>query len=998
MDAGGQTMATKKGKKQGGNPPSPANVPNQDPIVVGIGASAGGLEAFEKFFTNMPAESGSGMAFVLVQHLDPTHKSVLTDLVKRYTKMNVFEVKDGVDVQPNCAYIIPPNKDMALLHGKLHLMEPESPRGMRLPIDFFFRSLAQDQHERAICIVLAGTGTDGTLGLKAIKGEGGMAMVQDPDSAKYDGMPRSAIATGLADYILPPDKMPAQLLGYVEHAFGKQVTKEADSPPKVIDSLQKIFILLRAQTGHDFSYYKQNTIHRRIERRMAVNQIEQIDLYVRYLQQNRLEVETLFRELLIGVTNFFRDPDAFTALEGQIIPRLLDNKPPGATIRVWVPGCSTGEEAYSIAILLRERMDEQKKEYKVQIFATDIDSEAIEKARAGIYPDSIAADVSAERLQRFFSQENNHYRIKKTIRDMVVFAAQNAIEDPPFSRLDLISCRNLLIYLGPELQKRVIPLFHYALNRDGFLFLGNSETIGEFGDLFASVDRKWKLYQRKEMISPRMTVLDFPGQRFMEEGATLLPARAKGKRERIDIREVLEQVLLAEYTPACVIVNEKGEVLYIHGRTGKYLEPASGEATLNVIRMARKGLNLELAAALRKVVAKKEIIRYEGLQVKANGSTNTVNLIVAPVTKPALISGLIMILFEDVTHIEHPEVPAMGVVSTDKDQHIADMERELRAKEEHLQTTIEELETSNEELKSTNEELQSTNEELQSTNEELETSKEELQSVNEELVTVNMELQKKVDELSRANNDMNNLMAGTGIATIFVDRQLRIQRFTPTATQVINLIQTDVGRPVNHIVSNLVYDDLVKDIKAVLDSLIPKEVEVRTKEGTWYLVRILPYRTLENVIDGAVLTFVQITQQKQAQRELHQLNQQIQEARDYAENIVDTIREPLLVLSAELKVVSANPAFYNTFKVSAVEAMGKPIYELGNNQWDIPNLRKLLEEILPEQSTLNDYEVTHDFEVIGKRTMRLNAREISQAAGKERLILLAIEDITGKQT
>jgi two-component system CheB/CheR fusion protein len=991
-------MTAKKSKKSGENSPSPANVATKDLIVVGIGASAGGLEAFESFFTHMPAESGSGIAFVLVQHLDPTHKSILTDLVKHYTKMKVFEVEDGVAVQPNCTYIIPPNKDMALLHGKLHLIEPELARGMRLPIDFFFRSLAQDQHERAICIVLSGTGTDGTLGLKAIKGEGGMAMVQDPKSAKYDGMPRSAIATDLMDYILSPDKMPAQLLTYAEHAFGKAIAKEAPPPPKVIDSLQKIFILLRAQTGHDFSYYKQNTIHRRIERRMAVNQIEQIDLYVRYLQQNPLEVETLFRELLIGVTNFFRDPEAFAILEEQIIPQLFESKSPGETIRVWGPGCSTGEEVYSLAILLRERMNALKQEYKVQVFATDIDNEAIEKARAGVYPDSIATDVSAERLHHFFSREDNHYRIKKTIRDMVVFAQQNVIEDPPFSRLDLISCRNLLIYLGLELQKRVISLFHYALNQDGFLFLGNSETIGEFSDFFGSVDRKWKLYQRKKVISPQLAAVDFPTSQHLREGGMMIPSiKAKGREERVNLREVVEQALLTEYTPACVIVNEKGEVLYIHGHTGKYLEPASGEATLNVIRMARKGLNLELAVALRKVVAQKEMIRYEGLRVKTNGNTHTVNLIVAPVTKPALMPDLVMILFEDVADIEPSEAPALELVGSDKDQHIADMERELRAKEEHLQTIIEELETSNEELKSTNEELQSTNEELQSTNEELETSKEELQSVNEELLTVNTELQKKVDELSRANNDMNNLIAGTGIATIFVDHQLRIQRFTPPATQVINLIQTDVGRPVNHIVSNLAYGNLVKDIKAVLNSLIPKEVEVRTEEGVWYLMRILPYRTRENVIDGAVLTFVQITQQKQTQAELHQLNQQVQAARDYAENIVETIREPLLVLDDALKVISANPAFYKTFKVSALEVIGKQIYQLGNNQWDIPTLRKVLEEILPEQNTLNDYEVTHDFEVIGKRTMRLNAREINRAAGKEeRLILLALEDITDK--
>jgi two-component system CheB/CheR fusion protein len=981
--------------------PATADAP-KELIIVGIGASAGGLEAFENFFTALPAGSGSNMAFVLVQHLDPTHKSILTDLVKRYTKMNVFEVQDGMAVEPECAYIIPPNRDMAALHGKLHLMEPESPRGLRLPIDYFFRSLAQDQGERAICIVLAGTGTDGTLGLKAIKGEGGMVMVQAPESAKYDGMPRSAVATGLADYILPPQEMPAQLLAYVERVFGKPGVKApAAAPPKNTDTLHKVFILLRAHTGYDFSFYKQNTIQRRIERRMAVNQIERLERYVRYLQQTPLEVETLFKELLIGVTNFFRDPEAFAVVQEKALPNLLANKAPGAAIRVWAPGCSTGEEAYSWAILLRERLDELKKEYKVQVFATDIDSEAIEKARAGIYPDSIAADVSPERLQRFFThnQDDSHYRVSKTIRDMVVFARQNVIEDPPFSKQDIISCRNLLIYLGPELQKRVIPLFHYALNQNGYLFLGNSETIGEFVDLFAAVDRKWKLYQSKGVSAIRPAIHDFAAAPLPEQAGEILAAGRKTKRDRISIREAVEQTLLADYAPACAIVNEKGEVLYIHGRTGKYLEPPPGEASLNILRMAREGLKLELTAALRKAIAKKETVRCQNLPVKANGGAITVNLSVSPVTNPASIPGLVMVVFEDVPPVESPNIAAdVSRESTNNNQRLADLERELKAKDEHLQTTIEELETSNEELKSTNEELQSTNEELQSTNEELETSKEELQSVNEELITVNMELLKKVDELSRANNDMNNLMAGTGIATVFVDHQLRIQRFTPTATQVINLIQTDVGRPVSHIVSNLAYGNLVKDIKAVLDTLIPKETEVQTTDGLWYLMRILPYRTLENVIDGAVITFVQITQQVQTQKELTRLNQNLQDVRDYAENIIATLREPLLVLDASLKVVSANRAFYHTFKVNQVDTEGRLIYELGNGQWDIPALRTLLEKILPNKRALKDFEVTHTFETIGACTMRLNAREIKQAEGQSRLILLAIEDATGKSS
>ncbi len=883
-------MTAKKKKTQSSKQPQPKTqkkpLNQNDPKskndnnfpIVGIGASAGGLEAFEKFFAHMPPDSG--MAFVLVQHLSSPHKSILDDLVQRLTRMKVSVVRDGVKVEPNCAYIIPPNKDMALLHGKLHLMEPGAPRGLRLPIDFFFRSLAQDQHERAICIVLSGTGTDGTLGLKAVKGEGGMAMAQDAESAKYDGMPRSAVQTGLVDYIMPPDKMPQQLITYVEHAFGKEARQVAVTVPETTDSLQKIFILLRAQTGHDFSYYKQNTIRRRIERRMAVNQIEPLPDYVKYLHQNPLEVETLFRELLIGVTNFFRDPDAFEILREKVVPRLFEARIPDQTVRIWVPGCSTGEEAYSIAMLLREQMDTLKRDFKIQVFATDIDSDAIEKARAGIYPDGIVADVSPERLGRFFSKENSSYQIQKTIRDMVVFAEQNVIGDPPFSKMDLISCRNLLIYMELELQKKVLPLFHYALKQGGLLFLGNSESVGEFTDLFATLDRKWKIYQRQGVSTIHRPLLDFPPPSFMKDiGITAGDKRGRNEK-KMSVRELAEKSLLQRYTPACVIVNEKGEVLYIHGRSGKYLEPASGEASLNILRMAREGLRLELTTAIRKVVAQKRDVRYEGLKIKSNGEHQIINLIVSPILDPPSMQGLIMVLFEDVVVSKHVEASKdRGELITDKEQRIVDLERELRAKEDYLQTTIEELETSNEELKSTNEELQSSNEELQSTNEEMETSKEELQSVNEELVTVNNEHQKKIEELSRANNDMNNLLAGTGVGTIFLDHQLRIQRFTPAAIGVINLIQTDIGRPVGHIASNLVgYDHLVQDVQAVLDSLISKEIEVQTQEDQWYLMRILPYRTVENVIEGAVITFVEVTGQKLAQDALRESENRFQVA------------------------------------------------------------------------------------------------------------------------
>ncbi len=461
------------------------------------------------------------MAFILVQHLDPNHKSILTDLVKRATPMDVAEVTDGMQVEPNRAYIIPPNRNMAILHGSLQLIEPVEPRGLRLPIDFFFRSFAQDQGERAICVVLSGTGTDGTLGLKAIKEKGGMVMVQDPQSAKYDGMPRSAIGTGLADFVLPPDKIAEQLLSFVQHAFGPGVKRAPEPIPKKTAELNKIYVLLRNQTGHDFSYYKPNTILRRIERRMTVNQLSRLRDYVRYLQQSPLEVETLFKELLIGVSNFFRDPEAFQALNQIVIPALFKDRPMDDPVRVWVPGCATGEEAYSIAMMLREQLDGLKQEYKLQVFATDIDSTAIETARNGVYPDSIAVDVSAERLRRFFTREDNSYQVSKAVRDTLVFAEQNLIKDPPFSRLDLISCRNLLIYLEGDLQKRLLPLFHYALRKNGCLFLGSSETIGSATDLFGVLNRKWKLFRRKGGGLPQVTGINMPAAPFPLDTAGL---------------------------------------------------------------------------------------------------------------------------------------------------------------------------------------------------------------------------------------------------------------------------------------------------------------------------------------------------------------------------------------------------------------------------------------------------------------------------------------------
>ena len=910
--------------------------------IVGIGASAGGLAAFEAFFSGMPLDADPGMAFVLVQHLAPDHGSILTELIQRTTHMKVFEVVDGVTVQVNCAYIIPPNRDMAFLNGTLQLLEPSAPRGHRLPIDFLFRSLAQDQRERAIGVVLSGTGSDGTLGVRAIKGEGGMVMVQNPDSCEFDGMPRSAMGTGMVDYELPPAEMAAQLMAYVGHAFGRPPRPAIASEPLNESTLKKIFILLRTQTGHDFSQYKTSTIYRRIERRMAVHQVDTMNSYVKYLQQTPVEIEALFRDLLIGVTNFFRDPEAFDVLEAQVIPKLFEGKPPGSTIRAWSTGCSTGEEAYSIAILLQERLEQLRQSYKVQVFATDLDSRAIATARAGIYPASIANDISAERLARFFTAEpdGSAYRVHKGIRDMLIFSEHDLIRDPPFSKLDMISCRNLLIYMNTDLQKKLIALFHYALMPGGMLFLGTSETVGEFGGLFAVLDRKSKAYQRKE---------DFQGAkraalgRFMSHLAHQPPATAKdtalnlttmttGKNPaplKLSLREMTEQALLQQVTPTGALVNGHGDILYLHGRTGMFLEPAPGDAGINnILKMAREGLRRDLTTALHKAASTKERTRALGLRVKTNGHFTLVNLTVCPVAHgpaAALESPLFLVILEAAA-VPEPHAgqvtalaPDAGLETHNKDAkaQIAELTEELQAKEEYLHAANEELETSNEELKSSNEEMQSVNEELQSTNEELETSKEELLSINEELSTVNAELQVKVTDLSRANNDMNNLLAGTGIGTVFVDHSLRILRFTPAVTEIINLILSDVGRPVGHIVSNLVgYDRLALDAQAVLKTLIPKAVDVLTTEGKSYTLRILPYRTLDNVIEGAVITFVEITEIVRTREALRKANELLRLA-----VVVRDAFDAITVQDLDGRIIAWNPGAERMYGWTEIEAL-----------------------------------------------------------------------------
>ena len=910
-------------------PPPNSPPPTAEFPIVGIGASAGGLAAFEAFFSAMPADTDPGMAFILVQHLAPDHKSILTELVKRYTPMQVFAAKERMIVQPNCAYIIPPNRDMALEKGALRLSKPTAPRGQRLPIDFFFASLAREQNKRAIAIILSGTGSDGSLGVRAIKAEGGMVLVQSPGSTEFDGMPRAAIATGMVDYVMPPAEMPAQLLAHAGQTFGMKARPHSPSEDDTTRALSTIHTLLRAHTGHDFSHYKHNTIIRRIKRRMAVHALTSLDDYVHLAQQDPAEVKALFSDLLIGVTAFFRDPEVFEAFQEQAIPRLFAGKSPESAIRVWVPGCSTGEEAYSIAILIQEHLEKLKQNFKVQVFATDIDSRAIEQARAGSFPPSIAADVSPERLARFFTVEpgSTAYRVHRSIRELLIFSEQDIIKDPPFSKLDLICCRNLLIYMDGDLQKKLIPLFHYALNPSGLLFLGTSESVGDFVDLFATLDRKAKLYQRNDDVHGKH---ELPLERFVPLTERRTPHHVPEKDSTctmIPLPELIERTLLEEWDPAAALVNNHGDILYLHGRTGFYLEPTPGEAGVNnILKMAREGLQRDLTVALRKAVERSEPIRHRGLRVKTNGHFTTVDLTVRPVAavpgQPSKAALFLVILKESPPAVFDKPVAAepnktSGKGDKDADACVVALERELRAQEEYLRSTKEELETSNEELKSSNEEMQSMNEELQSTNEELETSKEELQSVNEELATVNAELQTKVADLSRVNNDMSNLLAGTGMGTIFVDQQQRIQRFTPIVGRVINLIPTDVGRPVGHIVSNLAgYDRLVEDVQEVLDTLIPKEVEVQTKSGTWYLLGIRPYRTLENVIEGAVITFVDTTEMKKAQLSLRD-----SEALRRLEAVLRDTRDAIIVHDIEGRILLWNPVAERFYGWSEAEAL-----------------------------------------------------------------------------
>jgi len=894
-------------KNSGSDSGLPGKKKNQHFPIIGLGASAGGLEALKSFFSKVPPDSG--MAYIVLVHMSPRQPTMMHELLGNVTRATVQTAKDNTAIQPHNVYVVPSDKEIRINEGKILLIDPVDKK-YHLPIDLFFRSLAADQGSRAAAVILSGTGSDGTLGLKDIKSSEGLVVAQSEDTARYAGMPRSAINTSQVDMILPPGDMPEKLRQYFDHNFSIQ-EKTKDTETEKMDWLNKIYNLLKIHLGHNFSYYKKSTILRRIDRRMGVNQIRDHDEYVRYLRDNPKELQCLFHELLIGVTNFFRDPKSYEALKGDVLPKIIQDMNDGDMFRVWVPGCSSGEEAYSLAMVLLESLDKTSRRVSLQLFGTDIDSRAIDKARQGLYPSNIRTDVSQERLNRFFYKESEHYyRIRKEVRELVIFSVQDVLKDPPFSHLNLLSCRNLLIYLNSEAQKKLLPLFHYTLRPGGILMLGSSETVGGFTSLFQTVNTTWKIFRRKDVPNSKMKPMTFP------TGIPREPSYLREKtKQQQPVRENLEplahKAIVDRFAPPSVLVDNSGNILHVAGRTGRYLETPSGPPSNNILDMAREGLRIELSSALRLAKTRKEHVVLNKVKVRVNGARQLIKLHVFPLDKPMELSGRFLVAFEDLKEAETVEDPDdNGKASFSwRELRISELEQELMHTRESHQSTIEELESSNEELKSTNEELQSSNEELQSTNEEMESTKEEQQSLNEELQTVNAELQSKVDELSVAQDDMNNLLNNTQIATIFVDGDLRIKRFSKEAAKIINLIGSDVGRPLEDQNTKLKYKHMIRDVQTVLNELSPVEKEVQCADGTWYRMSIKPYRTMDHKIQGAVLTFENVDAQKKCLEKLQTLNPEYQASRMLVREVFNMNTSPMAVLDERGGMVIASTAF-----------------------------------------------------------------------------------------
>jgi two-component system, chemotaxis family, CheB/CheR fusion protein len=955
--------------------------------IVGIAASAGGLEAFKQLLSHLPTDTG--MAFVFIQHLSPSHESLLADILAQRTSMPVCEVQNGMKVEPNKAYVIPPNTQMTLSDDRLHLSPREKTAGKYMPGDAFFTSLAADRGNKAIAIVMSGTDGDGSQGLKAIKAAGGVTFAQCEDSAQFDGMPSTAVATGSVDFVLPPLKIAEELANLSQNPLmvcppSLLVTEELPQPG---DALTTIFALLRSSTGVDFSRYKPNTINRRIQRRMLLYKLNQLEDYATYLEAHPAEVKALYAEILIHVTSFFRDPEAFERLKTQVFPTITKNKSAEFPIRIWVAGCSTGEEVYSIAISLLEFLADKVTQPPIQIFATDISEMAIDRARLGIYQDSQMMEVSPERRRRFFrAVEGGGFQISKAVRELCVFARQNLGSDPPFSNIDLISCR--------PLQKRLMPIFHYSLNPNGFLLLGTSESIGQFSNLFTLAEKKYRIYA-KQITATRSTFSfapsSFPSVKTRDR--LLLPAPP----EEFDLQQKTNQLIADHYAPVGVVINDKMQVLHLRGKVDRYLRLASGDANLNLFNLVRDGLLVELRGAIHQAQRRGEPVIKNGLSMIEGDGSRAVNLQVIPFKVPITEERRFLVLFEDAL----PPPNTMSSVDLERPQgdlaqemvrlrqELAAAVEERAATQEYLQSVIQEQEHTNQDLKVANEEVLSSNEELQSTNEELETAKEEIQATNEELNTTNEELSSRNVELHQVNSDLTNLLSSINIPILMLTNDLRIRRFTPMAQRLFNFIASDAGRPFSDIRANLNIPDLEPLIVEVLETLSVKELEVQTQGGHWYTLRIRPYRTIGNQIDGVVLVLLDIDALKRSAAA-------IEAARNYAEAIVETVQVPLIVLDSDLRVNTANRAFYETFQVERSETAQLLLFELGNGQWNIPGLRSRLEEIIANNMTLQHFQVEHQFEHIGQKTMLLNALRIVQPGEPQRL-LLSIEDITAQR-